>query len=85
MATKGQLIAAHRTVDEIRSHIEADSLGYLSLDGTAAATGSREDQLCTACFSGSYPSAVPLQLDKFLLESEPERDRHALPVAATGL
>ncbi len=85
MATKGQLIAAHRSVEDIRAHIGADSLGYLSLEGTAAATGSSEQSLCTACFTGSYPSAVPLQLDKFLLEVDSDRDRHALPVVASGL
>ncbi|MCC6236215.1 MAG: amidophosphoribosyltransferase [Dehalococcoidia bacterium] len=84
MATKGQLIAAHRSVEEIRDHIGADSLGYLSLEGTAHATGSREQSLCTACFSGSYPSPVPLQLDKFLLEADTAGDRHALPVAVSG-
>ncbi len=84
MATKGQLIAAHRSVEEIRDHIGADSLGYLSIEGTANATGSREQSLCTACFTGSYPSPVPLQLDKFLLEAEHAGDRHALPVAASG-
>ncbi len=74
MASKSELIAAHRTVDEIREHIGADSLGYLSLQGTADATGAGEQQLCTACFSGNYPSAVPLQLDKFLLENDTERE-----------
>lgn len=70
MASKSELIAAHRSIEEIREHIGADTLGYLSLEGTAEATGAGEQNLCTACFSGSYPSAVPLQLDKFLLEVE---------------
>ena len=68
MATRGELIAAHQEVEEIRLHIGADSLGYLSMEGTAAATGQPEDALCTACFSGNYPREVPLQLDKFVLE-----------------
>lgn len=81
MATRGELIGAHRSVDEIRQHIGADSLGYLSLENTIAATRQGEDALCTACFSGSYPSEVPLQLDKLVLENNGAvRDRHALPL-----
>jgi amidophosphoribosyltransferase len=69
MATRGELIAAHESVDEIREHIGADSLGYLSLEGTAAATAQPEEALCTACFTGNYPREVPLQLDKLVLEA----------------
>lgn len=80
MASRGELIAAHQEVDEIRRHIGADTLGYLSLDGMATATGRGQDRLCTACFSGNYPGEVPLQLDKFALEPRPgARDRHAVP------
>ena len=75
MATRGELIAAHREVEEIRVHIDVDTLGYLSLEGTAAATRQPEEHLCTACFSGNYPREVPLQFDKFALEIP------ALPVA----
>ena len=81
MATRGELIGAHQSVDEIRRHIGADSLGYLSLESTVAATRQEEGALCTACFSGSYPTEVPLQLDKLVLENNGAvRDRHALPL-----
>ena len=40
--TKGELIAANHTVEEIRRFVEADSLGYLSLGG--AARGRGDDQ-----------------------------------------
>jgi amidophosphoribosyltransferase len=82
MASKGELIAAHKDVDEIRRHIDADSLGYLSLEGTVAATRQGEGRLCTGCFTGSYPREVPLQLDKFALEADEFRDRHAMPLRA---
>jgi amidophosphoribosyltransferase len=85
MATKGELIASHLSVEEIREHIGADSLGYLSLEGTVLATGQGEDRLCTACFSGQYPSEVPLQLDKLALESAGSRDRHEDPVPVVPL
>ena len=82
MATRGELIATHLDVEQIREHIDADSLGYLSLAGTVLATGQSEDRLCTACFSGQYPSEVPLQLDKLALEGDGARDRHAVPLRA---
>jgi amidophosphoribosyltransferase len=82
MATKAELIGAHMTVEEVRRHIGADSLGHLSLEGTAAATGQAEDALCTACFSGNYPREVPLEFDKLALESTaPDRHADPLPLA----
>ena len=80
MATRGELIAANQSVEEIRAHIGADTLGYLSLAGTVAATGQIAGNQCTACFTGVYPAAVPLQFDKFALEGEHAPD-HQLPVA----
>ncbi|KAA0252699.1 amidophosphoribosyltransferase [Acidobacteria bacterium ACD] len=50
-----ELIAASHDVSEIRRFIEADSLGYLSLEGMLAAEGRTEEQMCAACFSGRYP------------------------------
>ena len=82
MATRGELIASQLEVEEIREHVGADSLGYLSLEGTVGATGQQRGALCAACFSGEYPSAVPLQLDKFALESGGSIDRHAVPLRA---
>ncbi|MSQ35964.1 MAG: amidophosphoribosyltransferase [Dehalococcoidia bacterium] len=84
MATRGELIAAHQGVDAIRQHIGADTLGYLSIEATAAATRQPEETLCTACFTGQYPREVPLQLDKFVLEQPGARDRHAVPAAAAA-
>lgn len=80
MATRGELIAAHNAIDEIRAHIGADSLGYLSVEGTVAATRMPDGGHCTACFTGEYPSDVPLQLDKLALEPDGTHDRHSLPV-----
>src|SRR5436305_2934716 len=41
---KSQLIAANYSLDRIRDFIEADSLGYLSLEGMQAATGLKADE-----------------------------------------
>jgi amidophosphoribosyltransferase len=53
-----ELIAATHDIEATRKFIEADTLGYLSLEGMFAAFGKGEDQTCAACFSGRYP--VPL-------------------------
>jgi amidophosphoribosyltransferase len=50
-----ELMAAQKTIEEIREFIEADSLGYLSLEGMLSAAGKGEGQMCAACFSGRYP------------------------------
>ncbi len=77
MAARWELIAAQKTVPEIREHIDADSLGYLSLEGLVESIGLPQDTFCLACFSGDYPLPVPLQMDKLALEAPPSaRDRH---------
>ena len=84
MATRGELIGAHKSVEEIREHIGADSLGYLSLGGTIDATKQAAETLCTACYSGVYPGEVPLELDKFVLETSLAPDRQELPLPVAG-
>ncbi len=70
MATRGELIAAGRSLDEIRRHIGADTLGYLSIDGLTKAVGLPGDRHCFACFTGRYPIPVQLQMDKLAFERE---------------
>lgn len=59
MGTYEELIAAHQSVEDIRSHVGADSLAYLELDRMMEAIG-REDGYCNACFTGVYPFPVQL-------------------------
>src|SRR3954463_9968389 len=55
--SKKQLIAANKSVDEIRDYIGADSLAYLSLEGMKAACGEGERlSYCSACYTGKYPT-----------------------------
>ncbi|GBD11457.1 Amidophosphoribosyltransferase [bacterium HR23] len=68
MATRGELIAAHKSVEEIRQVIGADSLGYLSLRGLYRALEMERGRFCDACFSGAYPVEVQLEMDKLALE-----------------
>jgi amidophosphoribosyltransferase len=59
MADEDELAAAHRSVEEMREHIGATSLRYLSLDGMQWATRLPEDAVCRACFTRDYPTRVP--------------------------
>jgi len=55
--SKRQLIAANKSVEEIREYIGADSLAYLSVDGLKQACGEGEKtSYCTACYTGKYPT-----------------------------
>jgi amidophosphoribosyltransferase len=69
MATRKELIASHKSVEEIRQFIGADSLGYLSLDGLMKSVNLPRDSFCTACFTGDYPIPVQLEMDKLALEN----------------
>ena len=69
MATRQELIASHKTVEEIRDFIGADSLGYLSVDGLLKAVDLPRETFCMACFVGDYPIPVQLQMDKLALEN----------------
>jgi amidophosphoribosyltransferase len=60
---KSQLIAANKSVEEIRDYIGADSLAYLSLKGLREACAEGEKTTyCTSCYTGIYPTEfVPLE------------------------
>jgi len=53
------LIAARASVEEIRKHLDADSLGYLSIKGLTRAVGISRDKFCLACFDGNYCVEIP--------------------------
>jgi len=57
-SSKGELVAAHKSVDEIRRFIGLDSLGYLNISHLDKATDIPRKELCLACFDGNYP--VPI-------------------------
>jgi amidophosphoribosyltransferase len=58
-ATRDELLAGHSSVEEIRTAIGADTLGYVSLDELIASTEQPPGSLCRACFDGNYPVPVP--------------------------
>jgi amidophosphoribosyltransferase len=67
--TRSELIAANQSVEEIRRFIDADSLGYLSVEGMLDAFGRPQQATCTACFTGLYPVEI---------EEEEREKEHAL-------
>jgi amidophosphoribosyltransferase len=56
--TKGELIAANQTVEQIRQGVGADSLAYLPLASLREIEASMKRGFCDACFSGEYPIAT---------------------------
>ncbi len=57
MPTREELIGAQKSVDEIRRHLNVDSLGYLSLEGMHSAVA-EHGPFCDACFSGNYSAPL---------------------------
>jgi len=74
---RAELIGATHTLEEIKDFLEADSLGYLSLEGMMTAVGSGQKGYCSSCYTGLYPVQCPrdetayLQLALKLDKAEP--------------
>ncbi|WP_404385444.1 amidophosphoribosyltransferase [Knoellia locipacati] len=85
-ATRAELIATGIGVEEVCNSIGADSLGYISEEGMIAATEQEPEQLCSACFTGSYPIELPTsdRLGKGLLELEFPVDEGVTDATQTG-
>ena len=72
-AGEDELIAAKRTVEEVREYIGATSLAYLSLEGLQASTRRPESSFCRACLTREYPTKVPEPDARAKLRFEPAR------------
>ena len=68
LADPDELIAAGKTVDEVREHIGATTLAYLSLEGLQASTRLPASQFCRACLTRDYPTAIPREAAKLQFE-----------------
>lgn len=53
---KSELIASHKTTEEIREYIGADSLAYLSEESLFKSVNGSQEEFCAACFNGKYPT-----------------------------
>jgi len=69
-STRGELIAARKSVDELREYLGLDSLHYLSIEGLLNSTGIENPQrhFCKACFDGYYPVSFDEMVSKDCLE-----------------
>src|SRR5919201_506744 len=67
-ADRDELIAANKSTEEVREHIGATSLAYLSLEGLQASTRRPASQFCRACLTRDYPTAVPREARKLQFE-----------------
>jgi amidophosphoribosyltransferase len=67
-STRGELIAAQKSVEDIRKFIGLDSLGYLSTENLVSSTCIPKDELCLACFDGNYPIPIERETGKYSLE-----------------
>jgi amidophosphoribosyltransferase len=70
-ADEDELIASSRSVEEVREHVGATSLAHLSLEGLQDSTQRPASELCRACLTRDYPTAVPRESAK--LRFEPAR------------
>jgi amidophosphoribosyltransferase len=53
-----ELLAAYMTVPEMRDHVGATSLHFLSFDGMISATGLPASSFTNSCFNGEYPISI---------------------------
>ncbi len=56
MSTYEELMCAHKSLDEVTRIIGADSVRFLSTDSLFKA--GKRNELCLACFTGHYPTAL---------------------------
>jgi len=68
--TQDQLIAATKSVEEIRQKIGVDTLAYLTWEGMMKATQQESMTFCSACFTGDYPVSVPEPVQQTKLRFE---------------
>jgi amidophosphoribosyltransferase len=65
MATKRELIASNKEIEEIREFLGVDSLGYLSVDALVECIGIKRDELCLGCLTGEYPTSLPENIEEY--------------------
>ncbi|MEF8787787.1 MAG: amidophosphoribosyltransferase [Planctomycetota bacterium] len=68
-AHEDELIAANRSVEEIRDFLGVDTLGYQSIEGLMESVPGCGENYCRACFTGEYPVEVEEDMHKYALEA----------------
>ena len=72
-AEEDELIAASRSVEDVREYIGATTLAYISLEGLQEATRRPASELCRACLTREYPTPLPAGRQLAKLKFEPAR------------
>lgn len=64
--SRSELVAAKKSIEEIRILIGADSLGYMSIEALDLSAGKVREtcRSCIACFNGDYPMGIPGNINK---------------------
>jgi amidophosphoribosyltransferase len=68
LADPDEMVAAGKTVEDVREYIGATSLAYLSEEALVESTRRPASELCRACLTGEYPTAVPIEHAKLRFE-----------------
>ncbi|MCP4161554.1 MAG: amidophosphoribosyltransferase [Deltaproteobacteria bacterium] len=70
-STKGELIAAKKTIEELTPYLGLDTLHYLSIEGMLESSGVEfpEQKFCKACFDGNYSVPFDKDFSKKILEA----------------
>jgi amidophosphoribosyltransferase len=66
-SSKGELIAANHSVEDIARYIGLDSLYYMSIEGLLSSVGNQK-KFCLACFNGQYPVPPGTNCNKLCFE-----------------
>jgi len=69
---RSTLLAADRSVEEIREYLGVDTLAYLTLDRLIESTGAPDAGFCSACLDGNYPVPVAIGQSKAVLDETVE-------------
>jgi amidophosphoribosyltransferase len=83
--SQDELLAANHTEEEMRAILGADSLAYISVENLKAAIGvgvgvGEHGGFCDACFTGDYPTTVPVATPvRLAAPPEPVPHQAALP------
>lgn len=64
LPTYKELIAANKTVEQIRKQVGADSLVFQSVDDLVSAIGMKREQLCLGCVTEDYPTQFGQEISR---------------------
>ena len=72
--TRAELLAANMSLGEIQDYLAVDSIAYLTLENLERGIDAGGAGFCSACLTGEYPTDVPVNLRKSVLEElNPQR------------